>query len=187
MIINCDVDGVINNLMEVVIDIFNTEYNKNFTIEDVTKYNITSCFNKDDANRIQNIFKDPEIWNIVRPIKNSQKIIKTLIQNGYDVYLVTNNNPHSFGEKYDWIKYYFPFVDDSKIICAANKWMIKCDVMIEDCYDNLTAKCNYERILFNRPWNQSNKDFVYEIYRCENWNDVYSTLMTLDKKNNNME
>lgn len=183
MIIQCDVDNVLNNLIETTVMLFNNTYNKEYKSEDITTYDLSQCIDPDDAKRMKQLFNDPDLWNIVRPIKKSQESIKKLINDGHDVYLVTNNNPHTFGAKYDWIKYYFPFVNDNNIVCMRNKWMFNCDVMIEDCYENLIAKPFYSRILVDYPWNQSNKDYIYDIYRCTDWDEIITAINNI----NNME
>ena len=59
--------------------------------------------------------------------------------------------------------------------------MFKCDVMIEDNLSNLIAKPYYHRILINWPWNQSNKDYVYDINRCYNWDDVLAAINKINE------
>lgn len=184
MVIQCDIDGVLNDLMDVVLRLFNEKSNKSYTVNDLTSYSLSDCLPKEDAIEIQNLFTDSNIWNLVRPVKDSQASIKKLIQEGHEVYLVTNNDPHTFGDKYDWIQYYFPFVDISHIVCMTNKWMFNCDVMIEDSLDNLITKTTYERILVNQPWNQFSRDYVYGIYRCNDWKEI---IEAINKINNNLE
>ena len=53
-----------------------------------------------------------------------------------------------------------------------NKWLFKCDVMVEDNLTNLLGKPYYYRICFDYPWNRNTMDDVYGIYRCNNWNDI---------------
>ena len=67
-------------------------------------------------------------------------------------------------------------IDSSKIICMKDKWYFKCDIMIEDCFETLVAKPYYHRVLMNQPWNQSTKDYIYDIYRCYNWEDIITAV-----------
>lgn len=172
MIIQCDVDGVLNNLMSVTLETFNKRYGHNYTIDDITTYNLSNCFEASEATLMKKIFEEPDIWDKVKPTDGSQVGLQKLINSGNQVYLTTNNSPYTYGKKFDWIRNYFPFVESSKIICMSDKWLLRADIMIEDCFENLITKPYYYRVLMNQPWNQSTKDWVYDIHRCYDWNDV---------------
>ena len=176
MTIQVDVDGVLNNLMDVTIEIYNERYGSSYTVNDITTYNLSNCFEASEANQMKKIFIEPEIWDKVKPVEGAQAGLQKLINSGNQVYLVTNNSPHTYGKKFDWIRNYFPFVEPSKIVCMSDKWMFKADIMIEDCWDTLIARTFYDRILMDQPWNQSSKDYVYGIKRCYNWDDIVAAV-----------
>lgn len=175
-ITNCDVDDVLNNLMDVTLNIYNKRYGTNYTTNDITHYHLENCFEPRVANNMKAIFKDPDIWNKVKPIINSREGLQHLIRDGHEVYLTTNNDQHTFGNKVDWILHYYPFIDKTKIICIKDKSILRCDFMIEDCFEMLVAGQHYHRILMDRNWNQSKKDWVYGIHRCHNWDDIVATV-----------
>ena len=175
-IINCDVDGVLNNLMGVAIETYNKRYGTNYTLKNLTHYHLENCFEPNVANKIKEIFTEADIWNKVKPTNGSQDGLRNLIRNGHDVYLSTDNHPNTFGTKVDWILNYYPFLDKSKIICIKDKSLLRCDVMIEDCFEKLIAGRHYHRILMDQNWNQSNKDWVYGIHRCYDWDDIVVTV-----------
>ena len=182
MIIACDVDGVLNNLMDVTLEIFNNKYGKSYTVDDLITYNLENCFEPEEANQMKAIFEDKSIWDKVKPISGAQDGLQKLIRDGHQVYLVTNNSPYTYGYKYDWIRHYFPFVAPNKIVCMSEKWVFRADLMIEDCFETLSAKPYYHRILMNQPWNQSSKDYVYGIYRCNNWQEIVAAVNKIDEQ-----
>ena len=182
MIICLDVDGVINNLMEVTLEIYNERYHANYKLDDITAHNLNNCFELDVANKMQSIFKEAEIWNKVKPVAGSQEVVKRLIRNGHQIYFVTNNNPHTYGQKFDWIRNYFPFIEESKIVCMSDKWNFRCDIMIEDCYETLIARPYYHRILMNQPWNKNVRDYAYGIYRCNNWEQIENVVNNINEE-----
>ncbi|MGN5457056.1 MAG: hypothetical protein ACI4XN_13755 [Candidatus Kurthia intestinigallinarum] len=179
MTIVCDVDQVLNNLTEVMLEIFNERYGTSYAMEDLTDFNLENVLSPEEAYNAKAIFNSPDIWDKVKPLPGSQEGLQKLINNGHLVYLVTNNCPDTYGEKVAWIKRYFPFVDNSKIVCMADKWVMKCDVMLDDCYSTLIAKPYYHRILMDYPWNRSNKDFVYDIHRCNDWPQILDVINKL--------
>ena len=184
MIIVTDVDGVLNNLMDAVLEVYNKKHKTSYVADDVITYNIANCFEPKVAQRIKDIFDSANIWNSVKPIEGAQDALQKLIRDGHQVYLATNNCPDTYGKKVAWIKHFFPFIEDSKIICIKDKWLLRCDIMIEDNVHALLAKPYYHRILMNHPWNQlpEIKDYGYDIYRCSKWDEIIEIVNKLKEK-----
>ena len=180
MVIAVDVDNVLCNLQEVVIDLFNKRYGSHYTMEDFTEYDIMNVLPTQDAMVMQDMYGEVGLYNKVKPIPGSQEALKKLMNLGHQVYLVTAAIPKTYGEKVAFIQRFFPYIDESHIVCMSHKWMFKADVLIEDNLQTLLAKPYFHRILIDMPWNQSKKDYVYGIERCHDWNDV---LATIDKIN----
>lgn len=182
MIIVTDVDGVLNNLMSVVLDMYNSKHNTSFSLDNITTYNIGSCFESDVAQEMKDIFNSPDIWKKVKPTLDAQEGLEKLINNGHQVYLVTDNCPDTYGEKVKWIKRFFPFVESSKIVCMRDKWLFRADVMIEDCLQTLLAKPYYHRILVDHPWNRAVHDYAYDVHRCCNWNEIVNVVNKINER-----
>ena len=172
MIICVDVDDVICNLQETVIKLFNERFGSNYSMKDFTEYNIMNVLPTQDGINMKNMYGESGLYDKVKPITGAQEGLRKLINAGHTIYFVTAAVPKTYGEKVDFIKRYFPFVDGDHIVSMRHKWMFKCDVMIEDNYETLITKPYYHRIVMNQPWNQSNKDYIYGIHRCYNWNDI---------------
>lgn len=172
MIIAIDIDDTLCNLQEVVIGLFNDRYGSHYTLKDFTEYDIMNVLPTKDAIIMKDIYGEVGLYDKVKPLNGAKKALEKLINLGHQVYLITAAVPKNYGEKVDFIKRFFPCIDESHIVSMRHKWLFNCDVMIEDNLQTLIAKPNYHRICFNMPWNQSNKDWVYEIHRCYNWDDV---------------
>ena len=71
-----------------------------------------------------------------------------------------------------WLKRYFPFIDESRIICIRDKSILDVDVMIDDNLDNLIGNIRCNRVLLEKPWNKDAHDEVYGIKRCTNWDEI---------------
>lgn len=176
MVIACDVDDVLCNLQEVVVNLFNKRYGTNYNIEAFTEYNIMNVLPTKDGVVMRDMYGEPGLYDKVKPIHGAQKALEKLINLGHQVYLVTAAIPKTYGEKVAFIKRFFPYIDESHIICMQHKWLLNCDIMIEDNLQTLVEKSHYHRVLFDKPWNQSSKDWVYGINRCHNWEDVLTTI-----------
>lgn len=176
MIIACDVDNVICNLQEVVVNLFNNRYGSNYTLNDFIDYDVMNVLPSQDGVVMRDMYSESGLYNKVKPIAGSQDALRKLISKGHQVYLVTDAIPKTYLEKVEFIHRYFPFIDDSHIVAMKHKHLFRCDVMIEDNLTNLLTKPYYHRICFNYPWNEFKKDYVYDIHRCYNWDDVLAAI-----------
>ena len=154
MIIMSDIDGVLNNLVEKTLEIYNSQNNKSIKISDITSYNFFDCLAHEDAKGIVSLFKEKSLWDSLKPLQGAQEVLKQLIKNGHKVYLATATDPINFKWKIDWLMQYYSFIPSDNVIRITNKSLLKCDVIIDDCLDNLIGNFA-ERICLNYPWNQS--------------------------------
>lgn len=176
MIIAVDVDDTICNLQEVVVDLFNKRFGSHYTLENFTEYDIMNVLPTQDAIVMKDIYGESGLYNKVKPMPGAQDTLEKLINLGHQVYLVTAAIPETYGEKVAFIKRFFPYIDDGHIVSMKHKHMFKADIMIEDNLQALLAGQHYHRILVNRPWNQSSKDWVYGINRCNNWSEIHEVV-----------
>lgn len=181
MIICVDVDDTICNLQEVVVNLFNERYGANYKLNDFTEFDIMNVFPTQDAIVMRDIYGESGLYDRVKPMPGAKEVLEKLINLGHQVYLVTAAIPKTYGEKVAFIKRFFPYIDESHIICMKHKWLLKCDLMIEDNLQTLLEKPHYHRVLFNRPWNQYDKDWVYGVHRCNNWNDVLEVVNKINE------
>lgn len=174
-IVVSDIDSCINNLLERTFEIYNERHGTNYTIAQQASYNLEDNFPMYVADEIKEIFLEKELWDSLTPVDGAQWALKSFINSGYDVYLATGTHHVNFPWKIEWLKKHFGFIDSKNIIRIHNKSLLKCDVLIEDCYENLIdAKAPIGRILMNKPWNKNsaNKDYIYGINRVDNWDDI---------------
>lgn len=172
MVIAIDVDNVICNLQEVVIDLFNKRYGSHYAMEDFTEYDIMNILPTQDAMVMKDMYGEAGLYNKVKPMPGAQEALKKLMNLGHQVYLVTAAIPKTYGEKVAFIQRFFPYIDESHIVCMSHKWMFKCDIMIDDNMQTILTKPYYHRICFDRPWNRDVNDWTYDIHRCTNWGEI---------------
>ena len=181
MILCIDVDDVICNLQDVVIDLFNKRYGSNYKLDDFTDYDIMNILPTQDAIVMKDMYGEHGLYDKVKPLAGAQKAIEKLINLGHQIYFVTAAIPKTYDEKVAFIRRFFPYIDESRIICMKHKHLLKCDVMIEDNLQILLAGQHYHRILMNRPWNQSSKDWVYGTNRCNNWSEILEVINKINE------
>ncbi len=181
MVICIDVDDVICNLQETVIELFNKRYGANYKLSDFTEYDIMNVLPTQDAIVFRDIYGEPGLYDKVKPMLGAQKALEKLVHCGHQVYLVTAAIPKTYGEKVAFIQRFFPCMDESHIICMKNKWLLNCDIMIEDKLQTLLNGRHYHRILMNQPWNSSSKDWIYGVNRCNNWDEILEVVNQINE------
>lgn len=183
MIIACDCDNVINNLQETIINLFNKRCKTEYTLEDFHDYDIENCLPIKEAATMKKMYGESGLYKQITPVAGTQEGLKKLISAGHQVYIVTDAISKTYNEKCDWIKHFFPFIDDTHIISMKHKHLFKCDIMIEDNIQNLLAGTHYNRICMDYPWNKTkHEDYIYDIYRCQNWRQIIDAVNKIIEK-----
>lgn len=176
MIVCVDIDDTLCNLQEVVIGIFNKRYNTHYVLEDFHSFDIMEVLPIEEATKFKAIYGESGVYDLVKPFTGSQEGLRKLINDGHQVYLASHIVPETHSEKVAFIQRYYPFIDPSRIIAIKDKWLLRADILVEDNLDNLLVKPYSERVLMDRPWNQSTKDYVYGVRRCHNWNEIVAAV-----------
>lgn len=176
MIFCVDMDNVLLPHQEKIVELYNSKYGTNYTVNDFTEYDAASILGVDGAEKMRKIYSDPNVYDLLTPVKGAKNVLQKLINAGHQVYIVTDAVPCTWERKVNWIKQYFPFIGDGYIISMKHKWLFRCDVMIEDRLDTLLKGYHYDRICIDFPWNREVRDEVYGIYRCKDWNDVITAV-----------
>lgn len=184
MIIAVDVDNTICNLQAAVTNLFNKRQGTNYTLDDITEYNVENVLPVKQANKMKRMYGENGIYSHVKPIEGAQNAIQKLIANGHQVYLVTDAIPKVYNEKVEWIKHFFPFIDETHIVAMKHKNMFRCDIMVEDNIQNLVAGVHYHRICLDYPWNKKVRDDAYTIHRCANWSEIMDVINKLNEEEN---
>ena len=182
MIIMCDIDDVCNNLIEKTMELYNSRYNKNIRVSDLTSYNFADCLPREDVDAILTLFKDKKLWNSLSPVTGAPNGLKSLIKQGHQIYLATATNPVNFAWKVEWCAKHFPFIHADNIIRAVDKSLLKCDIIIDDYMENLIGNTAY-KVCLDKPWNRDEKrDFIYDIRRAHNWKEIVSAVNDIERK-----
>ena len=104
----------------------------------------------------------------------------------YEIYIVTSyvwkenviDAAHNLKYKYEYLKYFFPFLDSNNFIFISDKTKIKFDIGIDDRPKNL-INCE-KRLLFTEFRNEklSREELEKDnIIRVNNWLDVQTLLL----------
>ena len=179
MVISCDIDGVLNNLTECVLQLYNEDSGDNLCEQDIKTYSIEQYVKSEYRNKISQYFLDSRIWE---KLKWDVEWIAQIIDDGvYDLYFTTATSIENIyiksaelasaitlHSKYDFTYIYYYI--QNHLIVMQNKQMVKADVIIDDCIDNLQlASETTINILLVKPWNM---EFATEYNLKHNFSSV---------------
>lgn len=158
---------------------FNTIYNKIFTPSiDVKKeglkdyhilVNYVNASEESLVARRQAIFETEGFWLDQDVYEDAIDVLK-LLNDKYNLYIITSpwtSALNCYTEKVLWLMKHFPFIPLEKLIFTRDKWLVKCDYIIDDApfylerNDCKTIAMDYE---YNRH--------ILVNYRADNWKDI---------------
>lgn len=173
MIIAVDFDNILNNLTEKTLEFYNAHNDKNIQMSDITSYNFYDCVDKKDADDIVKLFKNKALWDLLIPIEGARDCLQKLIDAEHKVFIVTATAPENFLWKIQFLRKYFPFFNTDNVVRMMDKSLFKCDVMIEDSYEQLIKNKLCHKVILDYPWNcDEAKDWVHGTYRCKTWEEI---------------
>ena len=150
----CDIDGIVNNLPEAVLEVYNEDWNDNLTINDIREYHIEKFVKPEARDDFYKYFTDKRVWKKIKPI--NVEAVQWLIDNT-EFYFCTSTEPFNLYKKERWIKRNFTNIDTRKqLIRCHNKQLVKADILIDDCTKNLVGG-SYEGVCIAYPYNTDYK------------------------------
>ncbi len=166
-----DADDVAENLLNRWIEFLNKRYGTSVAFEDIRDWDMTLAFPTLTKQQLFGVLVEDKLWSGLEPMPGSQRILKKWFDQGHKLYMVTASDYRTCKVKTERILELFPFLDWGHIIFAANKQMIRGDILIDDGIHNLIGG-EYYKILFNRPHNRGLDVEKYGVHRAETWDDI---------------
>ena len=171
-----DMDDTIENLLDSWLHMLNVEYGCHVTPDAVTEWNIWESYPELTQYQVYAPLFREELWKDVKPKWDAVEYLKTLKDDGHEIYITTSSNFRTIYSKIRSILYrYFPYIDDDHVIVAAKKQMIRGDVMVDDGPHNLEGG-DYIRILMNAPHNRSYNAEEHGMIRAFSWREIYGII-----------
>ena len=182
-----DFDSTLFSTMERVVELYNKKHNASLDISQITKYNLHDNFPADVADELIELFVDKEAYDNLQPYKGAVRAIKTLVEQGHEIYIATSTDVRNMEWKEELLQKHFPFIPKKNLIRIHNKSLLSVDVLIEDKLDNLKSTFA-DRICFNQPWNvDADADYVYSIFRIQHWGEINNIIQSIERKEKEWE
>jgi 5'(3')-deoxyribonucleotidase len=154
-----DVDGVIRNILPAVLDCHNKTVPFPLGINDVKKYDLDFITDK-KAFFVKNgerIFRNSPAYS------ESISAVKVLLKH-YEIKFVSAQYEENWDYTIDWfVNHKLP---TERLYFAFDKSRVECDVIVDDCPDNLRNHSAQHRFIFDQNYNRDCTEFdrVFSLY-----------------------
>lgn len=175
-VIGVDIDDVLWDLVGAWLQRHNEITDDNVKPSDIKSWDIAQYINKGNSNELFYILEQSDFWEGVKPIDGSGLVLGQLMNDGYDIYIITATPYKSVEKKINRFLDLFPFIKSDQIIITKHKQMIDVDVLIDNYPENL-RDASYAKILFDRPHNKSFNEGEIGAVRMSNWKDIYEYIV----------
>jgi len=180
-IILIDLDETLVNMLYPWVDAYNKLTKEDVQINTMTSYNIKQYVK--NPKLLYTIIEQKGFFYHLDPMPNSLEYFQKIINDKRFLTMVITQPPrtceHAVADKRKWIKKYFPTFDLTNMIFTHKKYLIKGDVLFDDCNDHLyywslynpngiTAKIQY---LYNHnmptDWIFNDVNTAWEEFYCK--------------------
>lgn len=182
--IGVDIDNVVYSTTQAVLDVHYENTGERLYLSDIKTYCIEDYVSEEYKRDFHKIFLDKRVWKRVKLLPDCVETIKKLHDMEHEIYFVTATETANIHKKFEFLCRTFPFIDVRKrLIVTQCKQMIKLDILIDDCVDNL-INADYFGILFNYPWNESYKEDILNnnseaVERVDRWSEIPNVISCL--------
>jgi len=192
MITLVDIDNILNNFTETCLYLYNQNKGTSFRVPHITQYDIAESLHIVDKEEFrQGYLHNPTVVDYCRPLPEAPKYLEKITKLS-QVYLVTARDWTQLTNIQAWVSKFYPFIKDSQIIRCQDKSMVRGDILIDDCLDNLVSFPG-GKIVLDYPWNRYSvedydidiplvPDLTNFIFRTTDWKHIYQTIKIMISK-----
>lgn len=175
-----DMDDVLEQLIEGWVAYLNRRFGTTVRPEDIRHW--TMCDNFPDLTweQVYSAVDDPALWDEVYPMPGAVEAVRSLMDAGHEIYVVTATDYPTLAAKMDKVLFrYFPMIDWEHVIITRNKQMVRGDVLIDDGPHNF-AGGEYKGILFESYHNRTFDEASVGAVRARGWDEVLEIIRGME-------
>lgn len=170
MLVLCDVDSVIADLMPAWLGMYNKDFDDDLSIDDITNWDMTKFVKPECGKQIYKYLERSDLYDSVLMIDVAWEGVQYIRKLGHRVVFATSG-VHTVS-KFEWLRQndFNPGTHAEDYVVIYDKTLLRGDLLIDDRDENIL---NFNRIgghtiLFSQPWNTK-----FEWHkRAYDWYDV---------------
>ena len=180
-----DLDSTLSgsSFLEETLKIYNERFDDNVQYNDVKEWDLSKSLTKCTMQDIYDIWA-PEFILSLQPDPHARELVDTLLSQGHEVIIVTAYSSEHCVAKTEWCKKHLG-LDENNIIFCRKKYLIDCDVLIDDRLENFqdeySIPCKFEKIVYSQPYNLNVFGLGWH-YRVYNLGEVLKIINIITKK-----
>lgn len=179
MTVLVDMDDTIESLLEAWVRGVNEKYGTAVAYEDINDWNVAKAFPGLTWEQVYEVPLTPGFWDTVAPIPGAAEALKRLMDDGFEVLIVTATPFVSAPEKIEgYLFRHFPFLSWDQVIITGRKQRIRGDVLVDDGVHNLEGG-DYAKILMSAPHNKNYDAEANGMIRVNNWAEAEAAIRAL--------
>lgn len=165
-------DEVLVELLSSWLEYLEVKTGLHRSIEDIVEWDMRKAYPNIPDDVIFEPLTNPDFWKNVSPVKGAYYYLKTLKEEGNEIYVATSSYPESFHYKMEnCLLKHFDFLTPKDIICTHHKNFLIGDLLFDDYPENL-RNFNGVRVLKDTPYNKSCDESYFD-FRINNWAEFY--------------
>ena len=177
----CDIDEVVNDLIEKILVKYNEKYDDNVVLDDITSFDIEP-FLKEECEDIFGEFCNDEFLETLELQPKAKEVIDKLM-NKHNFYFLTSTYPRNVNVKHLWLSRFFPEYSQKNLIVCMDKNLVPGDVLIDDNLGNLSNSVEHN-LIFDKPWNRQHGNFDFKTIRVNSWEEIDKFISSLEEDTN---
>lgn len=179
MVIGVDFDGVVNDMLYLWVEKLNILTDKQVLVSELQDANIRLSYPElSDAEFFSPLY-DAEFWDTVPLKPAAAETLKRLLEDGHKIYIVTSTLYEILPLALNNCLFkHCPFLNKRNVVILYDKFLFKCDVLLEDAAKNL-EQGDFVKVLFNAPYNKENRPATSLC--VESWEDFYELVQQLQR------
>lgn len=149
LIVLCDLDGMVADLMTPWLSAYNRDYSDNLTQAQLLEFDIHHFVKPECGQKIYDYINAGDVYAQLQPIPGALLAIEAIKKQGHEVVIVTAGakHEHTAGHKLEWCKRYLGFSRKDCMI-AHRKELVRGDVFLDDSPKMIR---NYRKAWPNTP------------------------------------
>lgn len=175
MTIKIDVDGVLEDLLIPLIDLYKEAHGIEIPYDSFSRYDFSNFKPHVREEFLANLATG-DLIDMLEPIEGTYEALSDL-NDRYDVFLVTATSVDLFSHKAEWVLKHYPFIMPDRILRVPGRYksMINTDFAIDDYHENLKTDIGH-RILIDAPFNRNVHDEAFTFHRVKNLTEAVKTV-----------
>lgn len=163
-----DMDEVMADTLAKRLAIYRSEFGEDLPRESLHGVELYEAVGEERRERVKAQLFQAGFFREIPVMEGAKEAIRDMMER-YEIFIATAamEYPHSFPEKYDWIKEHLPFFPDSHIVFCGDKSILHADFLIDDSPRHF-ERFSGQGILFDAPHNARETRYP----RVANWSDV---------------